>query len=659
MFLLMALHMAWAAGGWFRLMRFWNARRSVSWVTAISICTGGFVTVFASMWIFIYLVMAWIPWVTYGIFKIWNEEAFSKENLWFPVGLVAIGFIGYPQLMVYVLAYSLLLIILLGIFYGVTGKKIITISLLLFFAFLWMAPFLLPVLEVVRETIRSGRIIMDSFVERSVHPFSLISLFLPSFYFPNGYSREKAVLDFFQGGWMGPVLIWIILWTAAKRKLSLLKSESGKLILIFLILGIIFSNFAMGGNSWIYRLTYAIPLWSSFRWPFKFLTMGVPLLGISAGLALDLLIKRPNFLRPRLLLISIFSVVTIGLLVYLRTHFAFNFFTPAGILAFTSALGTMWMIPFLEKKVIQGIFLFLVFSGSIGTVALAHNAGAKTYEEAYGQYGPLEMGMDVQYRLMPITSSPRHTKNNPVMQPLGLFQSATANGYFSLTGCSTDMVPLRYFKKIPSSIEGAVGKNFYSVMLNSHLLKSWNVRYVSVGNWDKSGVEILNKAGYKLIKEVYPAKIFEGEGALPRIYFATHFYPYDNEQFVNVMVNNKGPVTSVFHPSQTEMLTLPVGKILRTDWRDNRIRIELDAPDGGFLVVSQTYFPQWNVVVDGRKAKNLEVNGLVQGVWVPPGAKLIEFRYQSAPFEIGLTLALCGGLGFLLWRHMSRRKEKE
>ncbi|MFQ5835137.1 MAG: hypothetical protein ACE5HR_04365, partial [bacterium] len=61
-----------------------------------------------------------------------------------------------------------------------------------------------------------------------------------------------------------------------------------------------------------------------------------------------------------------------------------------------------------------------------------------------------------------------------------------------------------------------------------------------------------------------------------------------------------------------------------------------------FLVISQTYFPQWKAFVDGKETELFRVNGLIQGVEITPGASRVELVWKSTAFVLGCWLAAIG-----------------
>jgi len=74
-----------------------------------------------------------------------------------------------------------------------------------------------------------------------------------------------------------------------------------------------------------------------------------------------------------------------------------------------------------------------------------------------------------------------------------------------------------------------------------------------------------------------------------------------------------------------------------TEYRNNRIQIAVDGP--GMLILRQTWYPGWNVKIDGAQA-TLALQGNIQGVMVGAGHHQVEFYYRPIDLWIGLGISL-------------------
>ncbi len=88
----------------------------------------------------------------------------------------------------------------------------------------------------------------------------------------------------------------------------------------------------------------------------------------------------------------------------------------------------------------------------------------------------------------------------------------------------------------------------------------------------------------------------------------------------------------------------------------NRILAQVEAPAGGWLVLSDIWYPGWRARLDQRETPVRIANFLFRAVWVPPGTHEVEFRYQPISFQLGAALSLLGWAlaAWTLWRCRSR-----
>lgn len=72
------------------------------------------------------------------------------------------------------------------------------------------------------------------------------------------------------------------------------------------------------------------------------------------------------------------------------------------------------------------------------------------------------------------------------------------------------------------------------------------------------------------------------------------------------------------------------GTVTQVEDFRNRVGLFIDAPDGGWLVLADTYYPGWTVLVDGQPAEIQQANLAFRAVQVPAGAAAVEFVYRPA-----------------------------
>ena len=76
--------------------------------------------------------------------------------------------------------------------------------------------------------------------------------------------------------------------------------------------------------------------------------------------------------------------------------------------------------------------------------------------------------------------------------------------------------------------------------------------------------------------------------------------------------------------------------------QNNQVSAHVETDDTTFIQMSQTYYNGWNAYIDGQKTELYEVNGSIQGMFVPPGIHEISFCYQPTRIYVGFALSLSG-----------------
>jgi uncharacterized membrane protein YfhO len=102
---------------------------------------------------------------------------------------------------------------------------------------------------------------------------------------------------------------------------------------------------------------------------------------------------------------------------------------------------------------------------------------------------------------------------------------------------------------------------------------------------------------------------------------------------------------------------------------DTRIVLQAQMACKGMLVLSQTMYPGWQAMIDGRRGKIYNAYGVLPGVVIDAGQHRIEIRYRPASVYwgasltgLGLMMALwlsgCGYFGKIPRRAAARRQAR-
>jgi hypothetical protein len=119
-----------------------------------------------------------------------------------------------------------------------------------------------------------------------------------------------------------------------------------------------------------------------------------------------------------------------------------------------------------------------------------------------------------------------------------------------------------------------------------------------------------------------------------------HTRTYDLSSSALVACDEGKDAQTVAAPGKAEIERFEPGRVV--------IGVEAEGPSSAFLVVSQPDYPGWSATVGGEPARILRANGLVQGVWVPPGRHRVELEYRPPSFRVGLALSSLALLALVL-----------
>ena len=86
----------------------------------------------------------------------------------------------------------------------------------------------------------------------------------------------------------------------------------------------------------------------------------------------------------------------------------------------------------------------------------------------------------------------------------------------------------------------------------------------------------------------------------------------------------------------------------------DRVVIDADSRDGGFLVLTDQYYPGWRASVDGKPAPIYRTDYLFRGLRLPPGRHRVAFAYRPRNFCYGAIGTLAGILGIALLLGLTR-----
>jgi len=165
------------------------------------------------------------------------------------------------------------------------------------------------------------------------------------------------------------------------------------------------------------------------------------------------------------------------------------------------------------------------------------------------------------------------------------------------------------------------------------------------------------RAGFLLIHSS-DADVWENTRALPRAFIATKPIMVENAEAALDAVS-----APEFPFDRTAVVTMSAGEVSSPAGWDGRsgtllpahlqryeaenIEITAHAPEGGWLVLSDLYYPGWEATIDGNPTEIFPGNFIFRAVRLPPGSHNISFTYRPKSFRLGLVIALISCLAII------------
>ena len=92
-------------------------------------------------------------------------------------------------------------------------------------------------------------------------------------------------------------------------------------------------------------------------------------------------------------------------------------------------------------------------------------------------------------------------------------------------------------------------------------------------------------------------------------------------------------------------------------YKPSFIEMEVDTTEPGLLVISNTYFPGWKVIVDGVEKKLIRTDYAFDGVFLEKGVHTVVLAYKPLSFLIGLIVTITGIIILVFFILASARKK--
>jgi len=521
----------------------------------------------------------------------------------------------------------------------------------------------LPFLELYGQSHRYGGVPLMEATLWSLDPRDLIYFILPEVYGPR---RSPDLYWKFQNYlktiYVGPAILClavIYFFRQGKRGVPLLVAMGLTLV------------FAFGSHTPLYPFFHKyFPLFSTLRYPVKFLFLFVFYLCVASGLGLDVVRQRfsenrhPPYWCQGLLIAVILVLAALFWVARLHpeqmqslvqkwggafqesTHLPLVLYNFNRMLAVTVLVLILVFFGLRHRLTRLGgplLLILLTLDLFLGNRGYAVKLDAATFhadnniirtlraDPALFRVHVLPEARDLE---IPVKSYEEAHQNRKRLLGNDLMME---HHLFDITGYNVPLQP-RY-----ENVIGLIlNKPLASIL---PLLDMLNVKYVLTDKpVDLQGLSwVLDGPG--------TSKLYENHHSLPRAFLVKEFQVLNNDQefakaFHELTFDPSSKILLEREPAQfLELKKKPTVPNLESavkviTYENNRIVLEVNTPDAALLFMSETHYPGWKAYVDGREEEILRADYVFRAIPVGPGSHRIEVVYQPLSFKVGLTVSL-------------------
>lgn len=319
----------------------------------------------------------------------------------------------------------------------------------------------------------------------------------------------------------------------------------------------------------------------------------------------------------------------------------FNLLNPTLIIPLALTLGAGIFFLIWEHKKIgkQGLLaiLFLITLADLFYVGRVYNPLVTQKKDVFPMIRPLEFLVQDQsfYRVS-------STQGAHVIFPNSLLAYNIAD-----IGIEYNIYPLRYNEYMSfaeDSDKANLSHPFHTNILftryDSPLFDIFNVKYVF-----RDPRRPITREKFEMVYNDDDIKIYQNTKALPRTWIVPQVQVLANkEEILNTLRDKEfNPWQTVIfeeEPLLTGSQKLEKAEAQITKYETEEVVIKTELSDDGFLILSDSYYPGWEVYVDGIKDKIYRANYLGRGVALRAGEHNVVFKFEPMTVKIGAYISL-------------------
>ena len=496
---------------------------------------------------------------------------------------------------------------------------------------------LLPTWEMVRDSVRPEGFNFQEATKFSLNPLALFQLLGPPSF--DIYHHSNKQFSWLLSNYFGLIPLIFALTAIVSVRDRRIRFWTGCLFVSLAL--------ALGKHTPFFFLVYkTIPFFKSFRFPEKFMFICAYSIAFLAAFGFDWVLQRDFRHGKRIIAIIALLAISIVAATIIRTssgQSVANYISLPSRSFLLVSVSLLCVVLFFKKVLGKSTFSMLVILVSTVDLVSAHMPFNPVVPNEFYTKGPKlvhDIG-EAQHsgRIFVQTNTCGH------LQRCGLspytLQHIWRHYLWPNTGILYDI----------SYVNGIGGTETQDQWLITELLEKLNlkkrIRFLELTNTQYLVVmkfeEIESEIQAGRLKKIQE-NIYQVPYALPRAYMVPKgkIAPNQTKAIEEALKDDFDPLRSVIleEGSQVSVMEGAGGKVLDVSYEGpNTVKVTAQSL-GGYLVLLDSFYPGWRVLVNGQEREVLRANGLFRSVFLEPGLRQIAFTYQPRSFLWGIYISL-------------------
>ncbi|HSW93947.1 MAG TPA: YfhO family protein [Gammaproteobacteria bacterium] len=232
-----------------------------------------------------------------------------------------------------------------------------------------------------------------------------------------------------------------------------------------------------------------------------------------------------------------------------------------------------------------------------------------------------------------------------------LYQMQSLNGFVAF-----DERSIASIRPGISSLADISDPSFFLDQIKNHpdFLSMLGLKYFIIDHFYRDDVEKMGR--YKQIFSSGDYTVYENPSVKFRVYSVKDVREENKISYRDVDFNSMAVLNHV----PADVREVGAAAIRKLIYKSGDVNVSVNCPaDKCLVILSESFFPGWKALVDGKKSYLYKVNDLIMGTFVDKGEHWVRFYYLPRSVIVGICLFMFGLIWVPLWMIWPRKHVHE